>query len=574
MDLASILQSSELLNQEWGSSVPRLQANSKQQENLSDANAALYGIIGDSAALVDNVKQTAELAVQNAKLKGANNFGTNLKDQGEVITGLTADLRNEYALRDQAKASYDSKRGADILSDPLGYISNLFSINEDIANYNSHNENIANRENQIESLNKLTQTTNLTQSQLTESVTEASIAASKNSLLSKAALDANNQRINAATYNSDGIKTALNTSKEILANQFNVLSAQNAQTNIGIAQAHLDLSRQQFEFSKQEKQIADDARAAGKSADQYLIDKINAGGSLRMGDSYDAILPGSVRAGTVLSLLKSNSPAGKQFQEDYLIGDQSEATGTKVLATSPARAIEILATMPVKLAPAQEAVKGVLNQALAATKADPNFDPKNKSAVEASLNARTAAILKSQSDKINYGDSDNVFNIPSIRTLLSNSPTLQQLPVVQKVIAPAIASGLDLNDPNQVFSTVATALQQKTITYPQALELTTLYQVGVKTNLEARQFTSLGMVPSYSYKTQISTDPASVFGGKDVVDLTKPDLVGRALNKFLARQATGSTISSFNPLEIGFNAGVKDNNVPANSGFPSYIPTK
>ena len=65
----------------------------------------------------------------------------------------------------------------------------------------------------------------------------------------------------------------------------------------------------------------------------------------------------------------------------------------------------------------------------------------------------------------------------------------------------------------------------------------------MKVNLEARQLQSLGLnleakTPTeptiFSYNVQVHTGKG--FTGKQVIDLTKPDQVGRTLNKLSAAQ--------------------------------------
>lgn len=533
LDLSSILQSANQYNQAVASATVGLQKNATTGESVSNQNADLYNVIGTNATIIDQAKQNAELATQQARVKGANALGTNLKEQSEVLTSLADTIGKEYIARSQAKAAIDEKRSVSLFTDPLQWIMNQFTINDDIEAYNSHNENLASAKQQMADLNALTQSTNKTQNELSEPITAASIKASSDNLLATAQIKANEEKLKGLVYNSEGIKAALNADKEMMATAFSVFGAQKQEQNINIALAHLELQRQEFDWRKIEKE-------KGEAADAYLIDKINKGAAMRLGDSYVPIPPGSVKAAQIVSLIKSNSPAGKQFLEDFQIGDQSDLAGTKIIAPSPARAIDVLNSMPVKLSPAQAPVKGVLDQTLQAVQAQiqaGKLDPKNKEGIQSFMNKTAQELLDSQAKLVKPGDSDNVYQIPALRTVIASSPTLQNLPLVQKVIGPAVATGADLNDPNQVFALTAKALTDKKITYPEALELTTLYQTAQNVNLEARQLPSLGLRPKFSYNVKVQTNPIARFGDTEVVDVTKPDLVGRALNKYMAAQA-------------------------------------
>lgn len=559
LDLSSILAAAATYRGQVVRETKALQANAEAQSGFTGQNADLYNTIGQSAVIIDGVKQGAELVTQQAKIKNANELGTNLKVQSDYRDNLTNLILQEGTRYDQQLKAVEEKSSVSFFDDPLQWIMNQVTIDDDKAAAEATGKRLNAAKQQMLDLNTITQSQNTTANQLTESVTAASIAANAAKISAEAAINANKEKIQGLAYNAEGIKAALNADKELLQTSFSVFGAQKQEQQINIALAHLALSREEFDWKKQDK-------AKQEAGDQYIIDKINKGGQLRMGEAYVPIPQGSPKAAQIISLLKSNSPVGKQYQEDYLIGDQSELAGTRMLAPSPARAVEVLNTMPVKLAPAQSAVKSVLDQALVDTQKvaqTGQLDLKNKAAVDAFINKRAQEILDNQSKQVKPGDSENVFQIPPLRALLANSPTLAALPITKQVLLPAVTAGADLNDPNQVFGLVAKALQGKKITYPQALELATVYHIGSATNLEARQLPSLGLVPRFSYNAKITTNTAVPFGGNDIVDLTKADMIGRALNKYLASEVFQGTLDSVNPFVIGANA-------PKQFGGPIY----
>lgn len=573
LNLNPILSQVSKTNQSIDTATSQLVDVYKSQQAGYDANAAIISAMGSNAVIIESAKQSADLATQQARLKAANNLGTNYRDQGEVLSSLSETISTEYAKKDQALQAIEAKQSVSFFDDPLSWISNQFTINDDIDKHNAADARLTAAQDQMQKLNTLTQSTIVTQNQLNESVTAASIKATTDNLALKAQADANLQKIQGQVYNADAIKAALSADKEKLQNTFSVFSAQKQEQQVEIALAHLALSREEFSWKQEEKN-------KGKQEDSYLLEQINAGRKLRMGDQADLILPGSTRAGTVLSLLKSNSPAGKEFQDDYMIAQQSQVSGTRMLAPSAAKAIELLNSgVPVKLVPAQESVKGVLNSALSQIQdqiAKGTLDPKNRDAVNSALNKAAKGIVDSQGAKVVPGDADNIFNIPSVNTLIANSPTLQKLPVVQKVIAPLVATGADLTDPNKVMGALTDAIKSGKISYSDALEATSIYQVGVRSNMEAKQLTSLGITPKWSYNVSVRTDPEAVFGGTEVVDLTKPDALGRALNKSMSRTAFRESVYNLNPFNTGVDVGqaLKGTDIPPNTGFPMYMPKK
>lgn len=556
LDISSILAAGANFQQGVASGAVGLQKNAASQETLTQSNADLLTTIGTNAVIIDAAQKQSDLVLQQTKNAGATALQTNLKVQSEYRDHLVNTILTEGANYDSLLKKVEEKSSISLLDNPVGWILANLTVDDDKAAADATGKRLSAAKQQMLDLNTITQSQSRTQTELAEPITAASIKASADNISLVATQKANEERIKGITYNSEGIKAALNADAAIMQNQYSMFGAQKAQEQAEIALAQLERARQEFDWKKAEKE-------KGEQADAYLIDKINKGAQLRLGEGYVPIPYGSVKANQIISLIKSNSPAGKQFLEDYQIAEQSEMTGTRVLAPSPARAIDMLNTMPVKLSPAMTPVKRVLDQALgdAQTAAQiGKLDIKNKEAVQAFLNKRSQELIDSQAVNIKPGDADNVFQIPGLRELISNSPTLQKLPLVDKVIAPAIAAGADLSNPDLVFSAVVQAIRDRKISYAEALDLTTIYHTGVNTTLAARQLTSVGLVPRYSYNTSITTNPAGVFGGREVIDLTKPDRVGRAINKLFALQVSTDLARDptygLNPFVIGSNIAI------------------
>lgn len=531
LDIQALLGSALEFKQSNDQATQGLVSNSKRAQEITEAEAELYRTMGDTAVIIDSARNTAALDTQNSRVRAATALGTNLKASGEVLTALSQSIQIQYAERESALTEIERKKNISLLEDPLGWINAQINMNSDIDRHNIADARLANATAQYQELNKLTQSAVVTQNAIDESITAASVKASADNTRAAAELKAKDEEIKGLVYNSDGIKAALAGANNKFSANNTIFSARKAEESSRVALAHLAMSREKFSWEKEEKD-------KGKQADQFLIDKINSGARLRMGEAAEIILPGSVRANTVLSLLKSNSPAGKQFQEDYMIADQSAVAGTKILAPSPARAIEVLNTMPVKLAPIQEQVRAVLEEAknaVAGQIAAGTIDGKNRDAVNTALNSTARAMVEAQARKIN--SPDNIFNIPTVRTLIKDSPVVANLAITKKLLAPLAVAGSDLSNPDQVFSLVAKGLQDKTISYPEALELSTIYQTGVGVNMEERQLPSLGLTPKWSYNVPVTVDNTTPFNGKQIVDLTKPDALGRAFNKYLVNQA-------------------------------------
>ncbi len=151
------------------------------------------------------------------------------------------------------------------------------------------------------------------------------------------------------------------------------------------------------------------------------------------------------------------------------------------------------------------------------------------------INARVQSKFDSKAANINPQDASNPYNILSFNALAEQSPTVANLALYQKVFKPRADVGEQLNDPNKAFEAVVTALTKKVITFPEALELSTIYHVGVANNLAQRNMQGVaGVTPKLSYNATVLTDKDK-FGSARIIDFTKPDALARAL--MLATQA-------------------------------------
>lgn len=496
-----------------------------QQKSVADIMADTYNQSATDSALIQQQIGTSDLKRQNARFKIANMFGTDTELQTEVISGLAADKMNAYKARQASLAEIERKNTSSFFDNPLEFIMNKLTVNDDIERHNAADERYTNADSLIKSLNEDTQTTIKTSNQLTESLTSATVEAASRNAAAAATIEANKATIAGLGYGADGIKAIMSKDKEQLANMFQVNAAKNAEEHLKISLANLDLSRQKFENEKQEFAERMAAKKDSQDLDSSLLTKINAGLLITGQKPLEG-----VNGKQAIALLKAGSDLGKEYLKYYQMGSQSEIAGTPVVATSPANAIDVFNTTPIKLSSAQVPVKdfsaSILQefkrQAGVAGSAASRVDLKDKVAVSTKLNEIANEKLSQMASNIKPTDATNLFNIASINSIANNSDVVKSLPVYQKVLAPVVASGVQLTDPNVVFGLVTKAIQDKTISFNDALGLSTIYHVGVGANLATKELTKFGIQSSYAYNTQVNGD---------IVNLTRPDAVARALNQ-------------------------------------------
>lgn len=559
MDISGILEAATDFSSKSSAAGTQLYDLNLDQAAVSSQSAELLRSIGTNNVIIDSAKQNAELTTQQARTKGANALGTNLRAQGEVLTGLSSEILDLMGQKSKLQKVITDKQSVGFFDDPLQHIINQVTINDDIDKHNAVNERLVSDQTQMEKLNSLTQSTVATQNALNEPITAAAIAASAKNTAATASLQANKATSEALQYNANGITAALKASNEAISMGFQSINAQNQQQQIQIALDHLELSRQQFDFTKQEKAIADAARAKNTSADDYLLDRVN-DGLTRMG--MTPIQKTSPKAGNILSLIKTGSPAAGLYAEALQVANDSElAGGATILAPSPARAAELFKTLPnIKLTPAQLPVKDIISESATQVMAAVNsgqINGKDKGATDAAMKVASTGILSTYAKKIVPGDQSNPFQIPALGALINAAPELQTLPVVAKVLAPVLATGADISDPNKAYAAALSAVQKGTITVPEMIEgLAYVYQRGVAVNLEARQFQSMGLnltpkkpgdasMKSFNSPIQVNSSGALGFGiGKVVVDMTDMVSLSRAVNKSLAAEALSGMLGN------------------------------
>ena len=515
------------------------------QQTLADSSASIDLDIGTNNAIIDSVKNQAALSAQNARLKAGAIFGADLNQQGEQISAAADTMNQAYAQKQQALQNIQQKDSVGFMDNPLGFILNQFSVNDDIRAHNSALEIEQAAKGHIEDLNALSNATAQNQKNFEINVTQASIDAATKNTLNTAQLSANKAETEGLGYNVDALQTAMNASKEQTALKFQVLGAQNSQAQLKLAMDNYALHKQEFQWQQ-------DQHEANQATDEYLTDRIQKGLTVMYGANAPDLTASPKLAKTYLTLLKSNTPAGKEATDAYMAGQ------TGVLGGNPAQVIDsINSGVAVQFTPAQAPIKNLLDVAKQKVDAGVQTGQVTKANYSASINSTVTGQINDYLKDIEPGSANNPFNIGAVSSLIS-MPGVSSTPLAQKVLAPAAAAGAKFDDPKQVYSTAVDAVNKGTISLNDAVDgITALYQKGVDTNLQVRQITKFGIVPTenmHSYNTRVEVDPTALFGGTSIVNLTDRNAVLRAVNKTMARQAMGSFEDTINPFAQGMKA--------------------
>lgn len=501
----------------------------QSQADLATETANAQLDIGLNNQIIEGAKNTAALSEQNARMKAGAIFGADLSLQGEQISKATEIWQAAYERQLSAAQAIEAKDAVGFTDNPLQYIINQFTVNQDIEAHNAALGVKTVAKQHIDEINALSNQTAKNQANFTQSITQASLDAASKNTLNTALLAANKAKIESLGYNVQGLQDAVQMSKEQLGVMFNVQSMQNQQAQLKLAMDNYALHKEEFEWKQAD-------HAAAEATDEYLIGRIQKGLESMYGDRAPNLNANPKLAKTYLALMKSNTPAGKEAVDAYMAGGASG-----VLAGNAGQVIDMMKSgVNLQFTPAQQPIKQLLNSAHsefvgainAGTIAKPTNAGEFNRAVSGVVEKKIGEMLKN----VKPGDGDNFFNIGSVDQILK-MPGVADTALTQKVLGPATAAGVKFDDPKQVYATVTAALANKQITVNEAVEgITALYQKGVKTNLETRQLVKFGipLPTNMPYNTQVQTDPKALLGGTELINLTDKAQVTRALMKTLA----------------------------------------
>jgi hypothetical protein len=531
----------------------------KEQANLAEDSADTLMYMAEDKHTIVLAEETAKLETQARIAKVAALMGTDINATNNRYTALVEKQEKAASTRSEAAATIAEKDAVGLFDNPIQHIINGFTINKDILRHNNANRSYKEASAEIETLNTQTQSTIVTQRQLAAGTTQASAIAAADLAAGEFTFKANQAKIAGFQYNVEGIEAAAKTGKDVYDNMYSGLTAIKVEqgmriqaAQLSISQAHLQETLKNGALQRTLTNMTIDEHKDAQAAGETLIKSINLGRAARGAEPLD-----DANMKTALLYFKTGRGAANDvMQNDLITGQLSEMSGKAVISTSPTGFATLRAkNIPVNLTPAQQVVGNLIgnaveslgnpnssNQDQATVEARQNLaklagikDPKELATAKANiLNNYTAGVFVKKSNEIIPGDESNPFNIGSINALAEISPTVANLPLYQKVFAAQAKAGVQLTDPDKIFNDTVKAMVNKTITYKEALGITTMFHVGVNTNIAARNMTGIaGIAPTLSYRSKVSVGNA--YGNTQIMDYTKADEVGRALMRAAQR---------------------------------------
>lgn len=557
----------------------------KIYQNIQEAQGSISIENSNNArdeSVVAAAQQAAQLQTQARSAAVADAFNTDILKQGNEITSLAAQQKTLFEQKMESARVIAEKQKVGIFDDPLQYIMNQFTINDDIAEHNAANQQFNAIQTRISTLNQNTQSSIITQKALETGVTEASALAASRLAGAKSRIAATVSEITGLKYGAEGITSVLGASRDSLQASQAAYSAMTADEQIRMERRRMQMAedaaverkkefdlrfqqtKDEFENRKKEFQYKADEREDDRAQGEYMIASINAGRAARGVTPLDP-LQGKM---AVRALMGKGGIIKDEWQGDYAAGQRIDSGIAGSISANPVDLVRRQASgSPLNLTPQQKPLLDITQDAINIVHAAQNpesieakkykslvgLDPKkDPESFKAAVNGVTQNLIKDQAAKVNYEDRNNIFNIPNLKTLAEHSEAIQALPVYQKVLKPVLDTGIDLSDPRKVFNLVGDAVANGTITHKQALEATTIYHVGTLVNAAQRNTMGVaGVAMPMQYNIEIDLAQGQLLSKKQIVNLADPNSFNRALIKSQAYRMGGFTVPD--PLESSGN---------------------
>lgn len=528
IDISGVVGKAYVADAQAAAGALSIQANqAATQTSFTDTKAHLTAI-GNADALVAETTGLGQLTTEAATQRVGLSIGEDPTDLMGLQAQRAKDLLAAQKDRTAALARVNEKRKVSFFDNPLDWVTNQFTINDDIEAHNAANANIGNIEGQIEESNKFLSTAQDNFKRQQTTVTAGSVAAQAARVKELAAVQSDLATRQAYASSSEAVLQLTELSAKQLQFAAQAVNAQQTAEQIRLAQAHLALSQEEFDWKKLQK-------TQGEAANEYLRQTINRG--LKVLDPNQPEL--SDQNPKLLGIIQGKVPLDGLLKQAFDLGETNRKVDpsgntSRVLGATPLATISTLQYSPY-LSPDQAPVVRLMVETATAAKGSAAYKVieanKDVKAAEAYINNAVQEVFKTAATKV--ADPTNPYFLPPVDIIIAQTKGLQELSTYQKVLAPAIAARIDLSTPDNVIQLIASAASKGDISANQAaLDVATIWKQGQRINVESKQLKNMGIAPIVSYNVPIRTGAAST----PVTDVSNPNEVLRAINIIMARK--------------------------------------
>lgn len=522
LNITSLVNESLRVADNIGSSVmPQLNAIQEQQNTITDAKVKANAEAANAAEIKVNTT-LAETARQEAIRKTiAARLGTDASSAAWVIGKKGEEILAADAGLAAASERIKAKDSVSFMSDPLTWIANQVTINEDIAEHNFWARQKNRAEDTAKQMESLTQQSFITNNALSATTTEAYVGAVRVLEAHQYNIGALDAAAQGARWNMEGIVAATNADRDRLT----VLYSAN---NAIMQERQYQNEVERLRLARSEHNMRAEAAREKKDEDSLITKYIQDGYFNFTGKQMDPI-----STKNALILYKAKQPDVVAFFESGLASTKVTGnTGSKpVISLSPFEASTYIGQGKVtNMSPAMTQVGDQLItwrrqfENPAVQTAYP-YDAKDKKSKELAFNKFVEDQRKLTQGNISP---DSVFAPYPIDKVASLNKHVAAMPIWRNVLEPASKTGVNVNDPNIAFGLVTNAMREGKLSYPDALDLSLMYAAGLDLNNQTRNFIAFGLSPVRTYNTAI-TVPGTF--GKTTVNMSDGKALATALNR-------------------------------------------
>ena len=504
-----------------------VQKNNDLVANATSDQIAGVRAMSSAEGIVQAAMDSAKLQTSDANATQQQMLGLDPNAASYRLAQLNTQRIDSYNKTNELAKTIADKQSTTIFDDPLGYISNQFTLPADIAQHNYyaglHNSAASEYEGIVQA-GTATAQENLA---MQRTMSTAQAAGNQQLIQAKAAQEAAKITAQGAQLNTQGILQLQSLTDQDLAHAASAVNIADAQARIKMQQAQFDAAQVQRKLSMQMLQERLDAKQA---TDAEQLDSYNQyqAAAARLGGTP---LPQSV----VIARLKKGDPVVSQFVrygQDLLDNKAQGGSGEGVIvATNPAQAGALYTSSHLiptgTTAPVMSYVASLTNKLAASPDIQRDKDP----------NARLAAIgskivddATEQQQAIDDSKTGNIYAAPSIAAVIAAVPKagLASNSFIQNTLVPLSAAA-----PNQVtpaktiFAAGVTAVQDDPAQLNNVADgITKFYQAANAANNTLRGYSENGLPLQQGYKAAI---PTGFLGRNQTLDLSNPSVVRRAL---------------------------------------------
>lgn len=511
--------------------------------------AAQQGVIADNAEKAGELEAQAtltklqgELNTQNARVKVANSFGSNVNDVSDVVTSLAENYKaDSLALIDAQNKVSDLEANNDLLTNPLGFLKDLL-LGERIRDQRDALAGKVDAQGKVlQNLNALTQTGVQTQNAISETLSQTSIAQIAEISRVKAAQQAAQAKTDAAKYGAASV--------EALA------QAGSAAFNRNMAAYNAVQENERMNMARQEHSLRLKALNDADAEIEDTLANINA---------YEKQFG---RPQTTKMMLKkyfgSQGELGNYLRDADLGGFKiRQGASSGVLGQTPADVYGNVVSQNLDLPPAYKPSMSVISEAYNMLQTARSNAAKNPMGVDeqtklskkdfekpettkSAFNSLVGGIAASYQARIQPGKG-NPYEAPPISSVLqSPAPDAQALArsnFGKVVLSNLQTAGMEQPTPALLFSTALTSVNKGDISLAEARDgITAFYTAANGINNATGGFAALNVPTMQSYNVR-----ANDITGTDVAKLSTGVVSGAAqsLNTAINPFAAGGYFSS------------------------------